>query len=75
MRDTITLPAHLNADRFGCEAPFFTAHVQGKPLHVVDYLRPFYFVKVAGEYFSVHERDLKERYDGLPDFIRDAKEG
>jgi hypothetical protein len=74
MKDTITLPAHLNADRFGCEAPFFTEHVRGKALRVFDYLHPFYFVKVEGEYFSVHARDLQARYDGLPEFITNGKD-
>jgi hypothetical protein len=74
MAKTLTLPAHLNADRFGCEVPFFEQHVKGKELEIVDFLRPIYVLKVEGEYFNLHERDLKERYDGLPDFITDAKE-
>jgi hypothetical protein len=71
MAKTLTLPNHLNAERFGCEAAFFTEHVKGKELEIVDYLHPYYFIKVAGEYFTVNERDLKPKYDGLPDFITD----
>jgi hypothetical protein len=74
MAKTLTLPHHLNADRFGCEAAFFTEHVKGKELEIVDFLKPIYVLKIAGKHYTLHERDLKERYDGLPDFITDAKE-
>jgi hypothetical protein len=74
MAKTLTLPAHLNAERFGCEAAFFTEHIKGKELEIVGYLKPVYTLEIAGDYFTVNERDLKEKYDGLPDFIQDAKE-
>jgi hypothetical protein len=72
MKDTITLPAHITPDQFGCERPFFERFVKGKPLKVVGYLNAFFTVRVHRALYTVSERDLKERYDGLPDFIREV---